>query len=72
MPAIVCLFAGMARSYNFYRPIYDFSSTSLNMRSTPVCQAGRCNSNVCRSFVVSIRELCGRLAGVGKRWWAPG
>jgi len=53
------LVAGMARSY-------DFSSTSLSMRATPVSHDGRFRSKLFRSFVVSIRELCGRLAGVGK------
>jgi len=59
MPANENDIAGMARSY-------IFSSTSLNIRSTPISHDGRFRSKVCRSFVVSIRELCGRLAGVGK------
>ena len=51
--------AGMARSYNY-------SSTSLNVRAAPDCQRGIFNPKVCCSFVVSIRELCGRLASVGQ------
>jgi hypothetical protein len=49
----------MARSY-------IFSSSSLNILATPVSHEGRFRSKVFRSLVVSIRELCGRFAGVGK------
>ena len=59
MPAIAIIFAGIARSY-------DFSSTSLNIRSTPDSHSGRYKPNARCSFVVSMRELNGRLAGVGK------
>ncbi len=58
MPATKWL-AGMACSYNF-------SSTSFNIRATPVSHDGRFNPKVRCSFAVSIRELCGRFAGVGK------
>src|SRR3989338_6057815 len=39
---------------------------SVSIRATPVCHIGRLNSKACCSFVVSRRELSGRLAGVEK------
>ena len=58
VPETIYFFAGRARSY-------IFSNTSLSMRATPDSHDGRFKSKVRRSFVVSMRELCGRLAGVG-------